>query len=192
MLPLPLPLAGPLICIQLTSLLALQPQLVPVVTPKRLSLAVASAVALLPESEKFAGDPSWVTVLVSGLARALPLRTMIPLREVTQVFPATVNGTVALAVPPAVLEGMLTQLPTLLLTAQAQLAVTDTAPLPPLTEKFCEAGEKLKLQGAASCVMATNGKRVPTVWTVMVPLRIWPNAFASVEKVNEPEPVTTC
>jgi hypothetical protein len=191
-LPAPLPLAGPVICIQLTSLNALHPQPVPVVMAKRLSLAVASAVALVAESEKLEGEPSWATVLVNGVASPLPFRTRIPLRDVTQPFPNTVNGTEALVMPPAVDGGTLTQLPTLLLTAQAQLAVTCTAPFPPAIEKFCDEGEKLKLQTAASWVMVTIGlgRVVFSVRIVMLPLRVWPMGFASAEKVKDPDPVT--
>jgi len=54
-LPLPLPLLPPVICSQVESLVALQKQPVPVLTPKRLSLAVASALALVADREKLFG-----------------------------------------------------------------------------------------------------------------------------------------
>src|SRR5689334_2451160 len=135
-----------MICIQLTSLVALHPQPAPVFTWKRLSLAVASAAAEVAEREKFEGEPSCVTPLVSDLARPLPLMVIDPLREGRHGLALTLNGTVALVMPPADCDGICSQGPALLATAQAQLAVTFTAPVPPLTEKFCDAGEKLKLQ----------------------------------------------
>src|SRR6266702_4230039 len=75
--------------------------------------------------------------------------------------------------------------------AQAQLAVTKIAPLPPVTGKPSELGERLKLQTAASCVTFTNGDVVFSVETVMVPVRVTPSGFGSTENVNEPLPVIT-
>src|SRR5262245_32744603 len=157
MLPFPLLLDPPMICIQLTLLVALHGHPVPVLTPKRPSLAFPSNDAPLPEREKLLGDPLCVTVLVIGVASPLPLSTIVPLRDVTQPFAATVNGTVASVIPPALSAGMLTHEPTLFDNAHAQLAVTDTAPVPPVIEKLCDAGEKLNLHTAGSCVMFTNG-----------------------------------
>src|SRR5215471_11535198 len=189
MLPFPLPPPPPVIDIQVTLLVALHRHPAPVLTPKRPSFAFPSKDAPFPERVKFDEDPLCVTVLVIGVASPLPFSTIVPLREVTQPFGATANGTVALVIPPALSAGMLTHEPTLFETAQAQFAVTDTAPLPPAIEKLCDDGEKLKLHTAGSCVMFTNGNTVPCTCTVIVPVRLAPIGFASTENVNDPDPV---
>src|SRR5262249_32088121 len=137
---LPVPKAPPVICIHVTSLVALHPQPVPVLTVKRLSLSFASTLALFPERLKLLAEPSCVRLLVRFFGSELPLRKMVAVRELTQVFAATVMGTTALVMPPALVNGMVSQLPALLDTAQAQFAVTVTAPLPPFTGKVCAVG----------------------------------------------------
>src|SRR5438034_5333264 len=121
-------------------------------------------------------------VVNKGVARPLPVTVMEPARPPRQPLAKTVNVTVASVVP---LElGKLISCGELLLAAQAQLACTRNAPLPPPTAKFCELGDRPNLHAAAVCVMFTG---VLAIFSD--PIRLTPKGFASTEKVTVPEPL---
>src|ERR1051326_6956750 len=84
MAPKPDPLPPAVSCSQLTSLAAFHPQPAPVLTVNRPSPAVASMLALVADRLKFEAEPSCVTVLVSGVARLLPFKKIVPLRPPIQ------------------------------------------------------------------------------------------------------------
>src|SRR5260370_41578141 len=96
MAPFPEPDAPPVICIQLTSLVALQPQPVPVVTMTRPSLASGPAAAEVAESVRLACDPSCAIAKTGGVGSPV-LIVMLPLRPATQVLAAIGNEMVASA-----------------------------------------------------------------------------------------------
>src|SRR5262245_53490844 len=92
--PLPVPEEKPeTICIHVTSLRAVHPQPVPVITLTRPSVASGPAEALVGETERLEGEPSCVIVNTGACPDEVVLIAIDPLRLATQAFGATVNAT---------------------------------------------------------------------------------------------------
>jgi hypothetical protein len=113
-----------------------------------------------------------------------PATVSVPVRDVVEVFAATVNATVPLPVPELPL---LTVIHAALLAAvhvQPVPAVTPTDPLPPADVSDAEVVESVKVQGAPACVTVTV---FPAI--VSVPEREVADVFAATVNATVPLPV---
>jgi hypothetical protein len=175
--PVPLPLAPAVTVIHAALLTAVHAQPVVVVT---LVLPVppgATAFSEVGETVNTHGAASCVTVTV------WPATVSVPVRELVDVFAATLKLTVPLPLPLAPAVTVIHAALLVAVHAQPVVVVTLVLPVPPAATAFSEVADNVKVQGTPACVTVNV---CPA--TVSVPVRELVEVLAAMLKLTVPLP----